>query len=64
MVGVKGHRSVGGYRVSLYNAVTPAGVTELVAFMDDFRARHAERAFSERTPTTSSAMKVALPVGA
>ncbi len=36
MVGLKGHRSVGGIRVSLYNAVPLAWVTELVTLMDEF----------------------------
>jgi phosphoserine aminotransferase len=36
MVGLKGHRSVGGVRVSLYNAVEPAWVDTLVGFMKDF----------------------------
>ena len=36
MVGLKGHRSVGGIRVSLYNAVPLAWVTELAALMDEF----------------------------
>jgi phosphoserine aminotransferase len=36
MVNLKGHRSVGGIRVSLYNAIEPAHVDKLVAFMDDF----------------------------
>ena len=35
-----GHRSVGGMRVSLYNAMPLAGVDALVAFMDDFARRH------------------------
>lgn len=39
--GLEGHRTRGGIRASLYNAVAPAGVRELVAFMDDFRGRHA-----------------------
>lgn len=40
LVGLKGHRSVGGVRVSTYNAVEPASIDALVAFMDDFaRAR-------------------------
>ena len=39
MVGLKGHRSVGGIRVSLYNAVEPAWVTALAGFMKDFRKR-------------------------
>ncbi len=39
MVGLKGHRSVGGIRVSTYNAVEPAWIDELTAFMKDFAAR-------------------------
>lgn len=34
--GLKGHRSVGGCRASIYNAFPREGVTKLVAFMDDF----------------------------
>lgn len=38
--GLKGHRSVGGLRASVYNAQTDAAVDALVAFMGDFeRAR-------------------------
>ncbi len=36
MVGLKGHRSVGGIRVSTYNAVTPEWVEELASFMEEF----------------------------
>jgi phosphoserine aminotransferase len=36
MVGLKGHRSVGGIRVSTYNAVSQGDVEALVAFMQDF----------------------------
>ncbi|MBK9518565.1 MAG: 3-phosphoserine/phosphohydroxythreonine transaminase [Anaeromyxobacter sp.] len=36
MVGLKGHRSVGGIRASIYNAVEPAWLDELAAFMADF----------------------------
>jgi phosphoserine aminotransferase len=36
MIGLKGHRSVGGIRVSLYNAVTIDWVKVLVAFMEAF----------------------------
>ena len=36
MVGLKGHRSVGGIRVSIYNAVEPAWVDALASFMDEF----------------------------
>ncbi|XP_030466860.2 phosphoserine aminotransferase 2, chloroplastic [Syzygium oleosum] len=41
MVQLKGHRSVGGMRASIYNAMPLAGVEKLVAFMRDFQARHA-----------------------
>lgn len=37
-VGLKGHRSVGGVRVSLYNAVPLEAVRALVAFMTEFQA--------------------------
>jgi phosphoserine aminotransferase len=37
MVGLAGHRSTGGVRVSLYNAVPLDAVEALVAFMKDFR---------------------------
>jgi phosphoserine aminotransferase len=39
MIGLKGHRSVGGIRVSLYNAVEPEWVTALASFMKDFIKR-------------------------
>ena len=34
--GLKGHRSVGGMRASIYNAFPPAGVEALVELMRDF----------------------------
>ena len=37
--GLKGHRSVGGMRASLYNAFPEAGCDALVQFMKDFEAR-------------------------
>ena len=40
LVGVKGHRSVGGMRVSLYNAVTIEAVDALVSFMRDFERKN------------------------
>ncbi|MDE2490418.1 MAG: 3-phosphoserine/phosphohydroxythreonine transaminase [Elusimicrobia bacterium] len=36
MTGLKGHRSTGGVRASLYNAVSRRDVETLVSFMDDF----------------------------
>ena len=40
MVGIKGHRSVGGFRASCYNAMTVEGVQALVKCMKDFEAQH------------------------
>jgi len=40
MVGLKGHRSVGGIRVSMYNALPLASVEVLTAYMRDFAARN------------------------
>ncbi|MEJ2061443.1 MAG: 3-phosphoserine/phosphohydroxythreonine transaminase [Gammaproteobacteria bacterium] len=39
LVTLKGHRSVGGMRASIYNAMPEAGVDALIAFMDDFEKR-------------------------
>jgi len=39
--GLKGHRSVGGCRASIYNAFPEQGVTELVAFMEKFEKANA-----------------------
>jgi len=39
--GLKGHRSVGGIRASIYNAMPASGVDALVAFMKEFEAKHA-----------------------
>jgi len=36
MVGLKGHRSAGGIRVSAYNAVSEADMAALVSFMESF----------------------------
>ena len=38
--GLKGHRSVGGLRASIYNAFPEQGIVDLVAFMKDFERRH------------------------
>ena len=40
-VNLKGHRSVGGMRASIYNAMPLEGVQKLVAFMEEFEKRHA-----------------------
>jgi phosphoserine aminotransferase len=40
MIGLKGHRSVGGIRVSAYNAVSVEHITTLTSFMADFATKH------------------------
>jgi len=39
--GLKGHRSVGGMRASIYNATSEAAVDTLITFLQDFAARNA-----------------------
>ncbi len=41
LTSLKGHRSVGGIRASIYNAMPREGVAALAEFMSDFAARHA-----------------------
>ena len=38
--GLKGHRSVGGLRASIYNAFPPKGIDALLSFMADFEKRY------------------------
>ncbi|MBR3937550.1 MAG: 3-phosphoserine/phosphohydroxythreonine transaminase [Bacteroidaceae bacterium] len=40
MVGIKGHRSVGGFRASCYNALPMESVDALIACMKEFEAKH------------------------
>jgi phosphoserine aminotransferase len=40
MVQLKGHRSVGGMRASIYNAMPIEGIQALVAYMKEFEAQH------------------------
>ena len=40
MVGIKGHRDVGGFRASLYNALPMESVDALVACMKEFESKH------------------------
>lgn len=40
LLGLKGHRAVGGIRASIYNAMPEAGVQALVDFMADFARRN------------------------
>lgn len=37
---LKGHRTVGGMRASIYNAMPKAGVEKLVEFMSDFEKKN------------------------
>ena len=39
-INLKGHRTVGGMRASIYNAMPVEGVEKLVAFMKDFEERN------------------------
>ena len=39
---LKGHRSVGGMRASIYNSMPLEGVQQLAAFMAEFAAQHAQ----------------------
>ena len=39
-VNLKGHRTVGGMRASIYNAMPVEGVKKLVEFMKDFEAKN------------------------
>jgi len=41
MVGLQGHRSVGGFRASIYNAMPKSSVKALVDLMRDFAKRNA-----------------------
>ena len=40
LVGLKGHRSVGGIRASIYNAMTKEGCMKLAEFMEDFQKKN------------------------
>mgnify|MGYP001239969559 FL=1 len=40
LIGLKGHRSVGGIRVSLYNAMTLKGAEKVAEFMENFRTNN------------------------
>jgi len=41
MIGVKGHRSVGGFRISMYNALPIESVVAITELMKEFATRHA-----------------------
>ncbi len=40
LINLRGHRSVGGIRASIYNAMPMAGVHALVSFMEEFEKKH------------------------
>ncbi len=40
LLNLKGHRSVGGIRASIYNAMPKEGVQALVTFMSEFQSAH------------------------
>jgi len=40
LANLEGHRSVGGMRASIYNAMPPEGIDALIAFMQEFQRRH------------------------
>jgi phosphoserine aminotransferase len=40
LLALKGHRSVGGMRASIYNAMPDAGIDALISFMDEFERTH------------------------
>jgi phosphoserine aminotransferase len=40
LIGLKGHRSVGGMRASIYNAMTVEGALELIKFMKEFQKKN------------------------
>jgi len=40
LTNLAGHRSVGGMRASIYNAMPRQGVDALIAFMDDFAVKN------------------------
>jgi len=41
LVNLEGHRSVGGMRASIYNAMPPEGIDALIKFMKEFQAKNA-----------------------
>jgi phosphoserine aminotransferase len=47
-VGLKGHRSIGGMRASIYNAMPVDGVKRLVAFMRDFENHYASSNYTRK----------------
>ena len=42
-IGIKGHRSVGGFRASIYNAMPDEGVAKLISVMQEFESTHLKK---------------------
>ena len=42
LMSLKGHRSVGGFRASIYNAMPLEGIDALVAAMQDYESLHSK----------------------
>lgn len=40
---LEGHRSIGGFRASIYNAMPTAGIDKLINFLDDFAVRNSKK---------------------
>lgn len=40
LVNLEGHRSVGGFRASIYNAMPESGIDALIEFMSEFESKH------------------------
>jgi phosphoserine aminotransferase len=40
LLNLKGHRSVGGMRASIYNAMPIEGINQLIDFMESFKAKY------------------------
>ena len=40
MIGIKGHRSVGGFRASIYNAMPKESVAALIDTMKEFEKKY------------------------
>lgn len=40
LIELKGHRSVGGMRASIYNGMPMEGIDVLISFMQDFKEKH------------------------
>ena len=58
--GIKGHRSVGGMRASIYNAVTIEAVEVLVSFMRDFQKRTGRSRDTARSPSATAPFAIVL----